>query len=498
MALNRLLRAQRSLASARRKDVNKKSTVGLERLEDRTVPSVTGFAHPDIAFANPNGHVAPLASIGGITPAQMQAAYGVSAQSNTGSGVTIAIVDAYLDKTALSDLNKFSAQWGLPQFNTSGGPTFTAVAHGTRTNTGWGQEESLDIEWAHAMAPNANIILEMAANNSNNNLFGAVDDAVSRGAHIISMSWSGGDSSSDSSLDSHFNKPGIAFFASSGDTGGAIGYPSTSPYVVSVGGTTLNLSNGNYSSESAWSSGGGGVSSNEALPGYQSAMGLSYSGRATPDVSMDANPNTGVYIYDSGYHGWTGLWGGTSLSAPMWAGLAADADQGRSSFLQSSTLSSRFDYAAAGGTSYSSTYYHDIISGSNGFAAGPGYDLATGLGTPKAGLITYLHNGSFAASPAIVATLPPTGSGQSSSQTFVASPAIVATLPPTGSSESSSQTVSLVHAGNVTAFQSTSGQAVASHQASQSSAVVHGSSTRATDQLFADLDGQLFADLGGL
>ena len=159
----------------------------------------------------------------------------------------------------------------------------------------------------------------------------------------------------------------------------------------------------------------------------------------------------------------------------MWAGLAADADQGRSSFLQSSTLSSRFDYAAAGGTSYSSTYYHDITSGSNGFAAGPGYDLATGLGTPKAGLITYLQNGSF-----------------------VASPAIVATLPPTDSSQSSSQTVSLVHAGNVTAFQSTSGQAVASHQASQSSALVHGSSTQATDQLFADLDGQLFADLGGL
>jgi hypothetical protein len=155
----------------------------------------------------------------------------------------------------------------------------------------------------------------------------------------------------------------------------------------------------------------------------------------------------------------------------MWAGVAADADQGRSSFLQSSILSSRFDYTAAGGTSYSSTYYHDITSGSNGFPAGPGYDLATGLGTPKAGLITYLQNGSF-----------------------VASPAIVTMLPPKDTSQSSSQTASLGHAGNVAAFQSTSGQAVASHQAFQSSALAHASSTQATDQLFADTDSQLFAD----
>jgi subtilase family serine protease len=154
--------------------------------------------------------------------------------------------------------------------------------------------------------------------------------------------------------------------------------------VLSVGGTSLTLNtNNSYASESAWTSVGGGVSANEAKPGYQTSYGISQSGRSTPDVAYDADPNTGVYVYDSCTFqpGWYEV-GGTSAGAPQWASIVALADQSRSTPLSTNNLSSGSEYNAATGSIYASNY-HDITTGSNGHPAGTGYDLATGLGSPQ-------------------------------------------------------------------------------------------------------------------
>jgi subtilase family serine protease len=329
-------------------------------------------AHPNAA----NG-AAPF------SPQQIQQAYGFNLVSNQGTGQTIYIVDAYNDPNISKDLATFDAQWGLPA-----PPSFTVhkMSNRIRNNSSWGVEESLDVEWAHSIAPQANIVLVEATSASTTALYSAVDWATNNGAHIVSMSWGGGDGSGDSSLDAHFNHSGVTYLASAGDTAAQVEYPAASPYVLAVGGTSLTLTTSNaYSSETAWSSSGGGVSSFEAQPGYQTNYGIHNSGRGTVDVSFDADPNTGVYVYDSFYFGGGGWFqvGGTSLSAPSWAGLVALADQGRSTPLSTNNLTSRTEYNAATGTVYASNY-HDITTGSNGHPAGPGYDLVTGVGSPQA------------------------------------------------------------------------------------------------------------------
>jgi hypothetical protein len=332
----------------------------------------------------------------GYSPAQMRHAYGFDTLTNDGSGQTIAIIDAYDDPNIVADLNKFSTQFGLP-LTTSGTFTFTkAFAQGSATgNASWGQEISLDVEWAHAIAPKANILLVETANNSFANLLGGVDYAVSHGAQVVSMSWGAGDFSGESGYDSHFNVSGVTFLASSGDSGGQVIWPSASPYVVSVGGTHLPLdSSGNLTgAETVWSSGGGGASHYEAEPGYQIGYGITLNGRGTPDVSYNADPYTGVAVYDSyafqGQSGWL-VFGGTSAGAPQWAGLIALVNQGRSAPLSSNSLTASPEYTAATGSVYS-TNYRDITAGSNGYTAATGYDLATGVGSPLANnLVPYL------------------------------------------------------------------------------------------------------------
>jgi len=316
-----------------------------------------------------------------FSPAQISQAYGFNLVSNTGAGQTIFIVDAYNDPNIARDLKTFDAQWGLPN------PTLTVHEMSSRihNSASWGIEESLDVEWAHAIAPQANITLVEATSSSYTALFSAINWATTDGAHVVSMSWGGSDSSSDSSYDSYFSHMGVSYVASAGDSGGVVEYPSASPNVLSVGGTSLTLTTSNaYSSESAWSSGGGGASAYEPEPGYQSSYGINLSGRGTPDVSYDANPSTGVYVYDSYTRtpGWYEV-GGTSAGAPQWAGLIALVNQSRSTPLSTNNLTSRTEYNAAVGSVYA-TNYHDVITGSNGYAAGPGYDLATGLGSPQA------------------------------------------------------------------------------------------------------------------
>ena len=351
-------------------------------------------------------------------PGQIRTAYRVNSlpSQDQGAGETIAIVDAYNDPNIVSDLATADAYSSIPP-----PPSFTVInQNGLASplpsgNTGWGVEISLDVEWAHSIAPAASLLLVEANSSSLSDLLKAVDTAASyTGVAVVSMSWGSSEFSSESSYDSNFTTPaghsGVTFVASSGDSGGVVEWPAASPNVLSVGGTTLSLSSNNtWKSETAWSDSGGGVSRYEPSPSYQSGMG--YSRRATPDVSYDANPNTGFYIYDSyGSGGVMGV-GGTSAGAPQWAALVAIADEMAGQNLDGASQTLPAIYNAANGA-YSSNF-HDITSGNAGRnRAGTGFDLVTGWGSPIANSIVPAlasdHPASDAVSPAPPAASPPT------------------------------------------------------------------------------------------
>ena len=362
----------------------------------QTIASTVGFAFPFSHTVSPAS-----ATVVGLTPSQIRHFYGFDSlaceSANTcGAGQTIGIVDAFSDPNIQSDLNTFDSQFGLPTCTTSNGCFTIATPQGApRTDRGWALEISLDVEWAHAIAPGAKILLVEAVTNSFANLFGAVDYASAR-AHQVSMSWGGSEFSSETSDDSHFQVTGVTFFASSGDSGHGIIYPSASPLVVSVGGTTLNLDRfGNLASETAWSGSGGGISAFESEPSYQSNYPIPSTGglRGNPDVSYDADPSSGVAVFDSlgdqGFKNWIQV-GGTSAGSPQWAALAAIANAGRTSPLSSTSTTTPTNVAVynIAKTAYS-TNFRDITSGTNGSCgslctAGPNYDFVTGLGSPLA------------------------------------------------------------------------------------------------------------------
>src|SRR5690348_10724948 len=342
---------------------------------------------------------------GGYAPSQITSIYGFTFLGTTGANQVIAIVDAYDDPTIASDLAKFSSQWNLPQMNSCMVGTFNHCFQKVyapskpRTDGGWALEISLDVEWAHAIAPAADILLVEAKSSSLSSLLAAVKVATgTKGVRVVSMSWLGSEFSSESSYDSYFppnnsaDGKGIMYTASSGDSGAGTGWPAVSPRVLAVGGTTLNSGGtSTYVSETAWSGSGGGISTYEPEPAYQTAYNILGTGnkRAIPDVAYDADPSTGVYVYDStSYQGQSGWWvlGGTSVGAPSWAAFLALVDQGRSSPLSTTPGSDTGSaiYNAASPSTYSANF-HDIASGSNGaYSAGVGYDLVTGLGSPVA------------------------------------------------------------------------------------------------------------------
>ena len=214
------------------------------------------------------------------------------------------------------------------------------------------------------------------------------------GVSVVSMSWGSAENAAEVGFDGDFTTPaghqGVTFVAATGDTGRPGLYPAYSPNVLAVGGTTLTLaSDGSYGGESGWSDGGGGTSITETEPAYQKAVQATGM-RTIPDVSFDADPQTGVSVYDSydDVNG-DGPWmktGGTSLAAPAWSALIAIADQGRTA-AGGSTLDGAGQvlsalYALPSGD------FHDVTTGGNGvFNAGPGYDELTGLGSPVAGLV---------------------------------------------------------------------------------------------------------------
>ena len=318
----------------------------------------------------------------GYAPSQMAAAYGVASLdcgTTCGAGQTIAIVDANDAPTIEADLAAFDAQFGLPCNNCLQKLTPQGLPP---ADAGWALEATLDVEWAHAIAPGARILLVEAASASFTNLLAAVDSAVAAGANVVSMSWgSSGEFFGETMFDSHFTAKNVTFVASSGDSGPGVVYPAASPYVTAVGGTNLPLdSSGALTGpETAWSGSGGGVSAYEAAPAYQSSLGLA--GRAVPDVAYDGDPSTGVAVYDtttySGESGWFVV-GGTSAGAPQWAALTAIANSRRATPLGNMN-------AALYGLPASA--FRDITAPS---PAGPGYDTATGRGSPLADVLVPL------------------------------------------------------------------------------------------------------------
>ncbi len=335
-------------------------------------------------------HFSHNSSGGGLSPAQFRKAYGVDQLANNGAGITVAIVDAYGNPNAQTDLNAYDKAFGLPT-----GIVTTIYPQGkpATVDQGWALETDLDVQMVHAIAPQAKILLEAAKSPTNANLFNAVKDAYTkRGAKIISMSFGGNESPGETSAnaDGIFaagNARGVSFIASSGDSGTGAQYPAASPYVTSVGGTSLNTqTNGRYVSETAWSGSGGGLSAYENAPGYQAGFNNNAK-RGIPDVAMIADPATGVAVYDSfGYNGQKGfiVLGGTSVAAPMFAGVLALVDQGRAHTLKNADS----EIYATAKTHYA-TDFHDIVSGNNGACgaicnAHAGYDYVTGLGSPVA------------------------------------------------------------------------------------------------------------------
>jgi hypothetical protein len=387
--------------SARRRKSDRRSSVLaalFETLETRALlTGATPVVHPTFVLWHPDGSPpgnyqspSPI----GYDPNQVRKAYGndsvtVGGITGDGSGQTIAIVDAFDLPNALADLQAFDKQFGLPdppsfkKVNENGlpGPLPPADSPG-----GWGVEEALDIEWAHSSAPLANIIL-VEANDPGSLLPKAVATAAGLpGVSVVSMSFGSGEFGGETALDSTFTTPNghtpVTFLASTGDNGAPGGYPAYSPNVIAIGGTSLFLNPDNsYKSEVGWSGSGGGISQFEAQPSFQT--GLPFAKRTIPDVSAIADPATGVAVYDTYDFGAATPWdaiGGTSLACPFWAGIIAITDQERvangDSLLDgpSQTLPLLYGLPQAD--------FHDITSGNNGFAAGPGYDLVTGRGTP--------------------------------------------------------------------------------------------------------------------
>ncbi|MBS4173031.1 S53 family peptidase [Bacillus sp. FJAT-49736] len=331
---------------------------------------------------------------GVFNPIDIKKAYGIDQLNKTGKGQTIALIEAYGSPTIVNDLQTFSQQFGLTAANIEvdypqGKP---------KTDGGWALETALDVEWAHAIAPDAKIMVVSAKSASIADLLVAEDYATNHGATIISNSWGGSEFSGEATYDSHFNHSGITYLASSGDNGKGSSWPASSPYVVAVGGTTLNVtSDGSYSSESAWSGSGGAQSTYVSTPSYQSNWkNVVGTKRGIPDVAFDGDPNTGVYVYTStrnqGQMGWFQV-GGTSFSAPAWGALVALANEGHSQSLSSTEfLNKVYSLAGTTGSSGYATYFHDITTGSNGLSALPGYDLVTGIGSPKANQLVSVLN----------------------------------------------------------------------------------------------------------
>jgi len=360
----------------------------VERPADAGVRMHTNFVvyqpdtHPDTSSPGVNwetpgsmGCVYGITGPAGIHPCPIK----TSTRNPSGGGGAIAVVDAYDNPNAATDLSTFSSRWRLPAAD------FTKVyAQGKKPANnagGWSLEEALDIEWAHAMAPNAKIILVEAVSTSTSDLFPAERTAAGMvaadGGGEVSNSWSGAEMSDEGKDDLlYFGTTGVVYFASAGDNGG-VSYPSSSPKVISAGGTRINRTNGSFTSETIWNDGsgetGGGPSRYEPTPSFQSGV-VHGTKRGTPDFSFNASPYSGVAMYDAdGGYGWLCM-GGTSVSAPALAGIVNAAGH----FYASTEIELGVIYS----NRKNAQAFRDITSGKcKGYAASQGWDFCSGVGS---------------------------------------------------------------------------------------------------------------------
>jgi subtilase family serine protease len=359
-----------------------------------------------------------LLSVYPLGPATVRDWYGFNTLSTTkgtndGTGITIGIVDAFHDPNLFSDLDTFDNTYGLTatgqtlaqQYGPASSFLTQNFSQGTPTDPGWALETALDVEWAHAIAPGAKILLVEAPSNGLNDMLRAVDQAVNQGAQVLSMSWIVyNELSNEATYDKHFEprKSNVVFVAASGDEGGVTGYPAISPDVVAVGGTVLTTSKKKgvtfISGETSWGGSGGGYSkyytsqpsyqSNYAATNYLGNTVLNGHVRANPDVAYAAE---GFAVYDTipinGQSGWLTV-GGTSAGAPQWSALIAIADQGRASGALTTASVQNELYTLASGSSTYLSNFRDITTGTAGSnSAVAGYDLVTGLGSPHADVL---------------------------------------------------------------------------------------------------------------
>lgn len=360
-------------------------------------PSLTGQAHsakvcaaPSAGYAacmslvrvDPAGKPVVTATPSGFGPTSIQSAYKLTGLAT--GGRTVAIVDAYNDPTAEADLGTYRTAFGLSACTTANG-CFRKVNQtgGTkypRTNSGWAQEISLDLDMVSAVCPDCHILLVEATSSSFANLGAAVNQAAATaGVVAISNSYGGGDAA-DTTYGTYYNHLGIAVTASSGDSGYGASYPADSAYVTAVGGTHL-VADGSARgwSETVWSGAGSGCSAYNTALAAAASVGTGCAKRAEADVSAVADPNTGVSVYDStpnaGSSGWM-VFGGTSVAAPIIGSVYA---------LSGNTAG----YPNALPYSHTSSLF-DVTSGSNGTCpttqwcnARTGWDGPSGLGTPN-------------------------------------------------------------------------------------------------------------------
>ena len=401
----------------------------------------------------PDGAAAPMAAaslIATYTPAQIRGAYGLPAlpvlganvtaaqAAQMGAGQTIYIVDAQHNPNAAAELAAFNTTFGLPActtkaiavtatlplpapsstacefsvvFNTAaGGMTGTAPAY----DAGWAMEISLDVQWAHATAPLARIVLIESADPTINNLLGGVTLANAMGPGMVSMSFGATEGNWTASVDSAFTGTDMTYLAATGDSGAEVSWPSVSSNVVAVGGTTLSYSGTGTRSEVGWSGTGGGISAYTATPSYQTnavpGMGTLVR-RSVADVAFNADPASGQYVAVQTPGAATVSWlsvGGTSLSTPQWAGLIAIANAVRA---QTGKPALGSPHAVLYGqiSTVPGTYasvFADITTGSDGSCAlctaTVGYDPLTGLGTPNVtGLLSALTSSGNVEAPVV-------------------------------------------------------------------------------------------------
>jgi hypothetical protein len=401
----------------------------------RLTPARLADARRARVAATAGAQAAPAISATVYSPAQIRAAYGLpplpgaavalsaADAADLGAGQTIYLVDAHDHPNAFADLAKFSAKFGLPACASAPLPASTAlplaqagagctfsVAYTDHSgqllksapayDAEWAAEIALDVEWAHAIAPLARLVLVEVPTDNSQQLLGGVALANRMGAGVVSMSFGAPEGAWVRATDASFAAPGMTYVAAAGDAGAQVLWPAVSPKVLAVGGTSLQWNGFDARYEAAWAKSGGGVSAVEALPAWQSGVAVPGIGpaprRAVADVAFNANPNTGQYVALTAPGAAATSWnsfGGTSIGAPQWAGLVAVADARRAivgkkplgdfhAALYQAIATSPLPHAAS---------FNDVVDGRDGAcagcAAGAGYDTVTGWGTPNAGVL---------------------------------------------------------------------------------------------------------------